>query len=52
MACASRKRCLFFDRHVPEYTVSASRGTNREYGSRTIKEIKRLINETLAPAPV
>jgi putative ribosome biogenesis GTPase RsgA len=25
---------------VPEYTVSASRGTNREYGSRTIKETK------------
>jgi hypothetical protein len=54
MACASRKRCLFFDRHVPEYTLSASRGTNREYGagSRAIKEIKGLINETLAPAPV
>jgi hypothetical protein len=33
MACASRKRCLFFDRHVPEYTLSASRGTNREYGA-------------------
>jgi hypothetical protein len=52
MACASRKRCLFFDRHVPEYTVSASRGTNREYRVADNQGNKALINETLAPAPV